>query len=79
MTAIGSSNYGYRSVFRDLEAQFFIFTSHPGLSQVDALQQGSLPVCWCKCSGLMHRFWALEEMLGPAVATGMSDQPCPKL
>lgn len=43
MTAIGSSNYGYRSVFKDLEAHFFIFTRHPGLSQVGALEQGSGP------------------------------------
>ena len=59
MTAIGSSNYGYRSVFKDLEAQFFIFTSHPGLSQVGALEPGSCPSAgantWASCteSGLL--------------------------
>eukprot|EP00891_Asterochloris_glomerata_P005904 jgi/Astpho2/5904/Aster-x0268 len=42
VTAIGSSNYGYRSVFKDLEAHFFIFTRHPGLSQGLGLEYSRL-------------------------------------
>lgn len=31
MTTIGSPNFGYRSIVRDLEAQLFLVTSNPGL------------------------------------------------
>ncbi|KAK3825942.1 MAG: hypothetical protein J3Q66DRAFT_294854 [Benniella sp.] len=33
MTTIGSPNFGYRSMVRDLEAQLFVVTSNPGLRQ----------------------------------------------
>ncbi|BDA46159.1 probable CDP-diacylglycerol-glycerol-3-phosphate 3-phosphatidyltransferase [Coccomyxa sp. Obi] len=35
-TAVGSPNYGYRSVVRDLEAQFLIITTNPALRQAMA-------------------------------------------
>lgn len=31
MTTIGSPNFGYRSIVRDLEAQLFLVTSNLGL------------------------------------------------
>lgn len=33
MTTIGSPNFGYRSMVRDLEAQLFLVTSNPSLRQ----------------------------------------------
>lgn len=49
MTTIGSPNFGYRSMFRDLEAQLFLVTSNPDLrmslhQELDHLRQYAQPV-----------------------------------
>ncbi|KAG0316749.1 CDP-diacylglycerol--glycerol-3-phosphate 3-phosphatidyltransferase [Dissophora globulifera] len=49
MTTIGSPNFGYRSIVRDLEAQLFLVTSNPGLrkslhEELSSLRQFAHPV-----------------------------------
>lgn len=44
-TAVGSPNYGYRSVVRDLEGQFLIITTNPALRQVRVLKPPG-PLCF---------------------------------
>ncbi|KAK3843699.1 MAG: hypothetical protein J3R72DRAFT_440592 [Linnemannia gamsii] len=49
MTTIGSPNFGYRSIVRDLEAQLFLVTSNPGLrkslhEELNNLRKHTYPV-----------------------------------
>ncbi|KAG0051146.1 CDP-diacylglycerol--glycerol-3-phosphate 3-phosphatidyltransferase [Gryganskiella cystojenkinii] len=49
MTTIGSPNFGYRSIVRDLEAQLFMVTTNPGLrknlhEELNNLRRFSTPV-----------------------------------
>ena len=45
-SAVGSPNYGYRSVVRDLEANFLLVTRDPALRQASALQEKNLATSW---------------------------------
>jgi hypothetical protein len=75
VTAVGSSNFGFRSLRRDLEVQFLVITKNRGLQQVSI---GGMAGDRVVAVFVQPQLPLLRSRLLPAISTHTAMQPPPR-